>query len=305
MTGEKIEEFLKNKKGYLKEGGGRLCIRLNLKINTTNINLCKQSIKNVKSELNPIQPVIHKTKRLFWDIETSYNIVKSWRIGYNLNLNPSDIIHERAIICLSYKWQHDDKVHTIRWKNGCDKNIVKEFVKIVSQADECVGHNLKRFDEKWLMTRCIKHGILALPKYKVYDTLLKARSKFNFNSNKLDYIAEFLGLGNKLKHRGLDMWDDIILRKCPLAMEEMVNYCEKDVVLTEEVYNKLVTYDLPTMHVGVMNGLSKDTSPYTGSSNISLHKTEVSSLGTIKRMMKCNDTDRYFYLSNTEYLKII
>lgn len=305
MTKEKIKEFLHKRKGYLKEGGARLCVKLNMKVNTNNINLCKLAIKEVRNELNPTPKVNNLPKRLFWDIETSYNIVKSWRVGYNINLTPSDIIHERAIICLSYKWQHEDKVHTIRWKNGCDKNIIKEFIKIVSQADECVGHNLERFDQKWIMTRCIKHGILALPKYKIYDTLVKAKSKFNFNSNKLDYIAEFLGLGNKLKHRGMEMWDDIILRNCPLAMEEMVDYCEKDVLLTEEVYNKLVSYDLPTMHVGVMNGLSKGTSPFTGSSNISLHKTEVSALGTIKRIMKCNDTNRYFYLSNSEYLKLI
>lgn len=301
MTKNEIKQFLHKRKGYLKFGKNALAKQLGIK----NTDLCAQAIREVKSELNNTFSKKILPKRLFWDIETSYNIVKSWRVGYNLTLNPSDIIHERAIICLSYKWQGEDKVHTIKWKNGCDKNIIKEFVKVVSQADECVGHNLKRFDEKWLMTRCIKHGILALPKYKVYDTLLKARSKFNFNSNKLDYIAEFLGLGNKLKHRGLAMWDDIILRNCPLAMEEMIDYCEKDVVLTEEVYNKLVTYDLPTMHVGVMNGLSKGTSPYTGSSNIEFHKTEVSQLGTIKRMMKCKDTNRYFYLSNSEYLKLI
>lgn len=301
MTKNEIKDFLRIKRGYLKFGKNALAKQLKIK----NTDLCAQAIREVKFELNNNSSKKVLPKRLFWDIETSYNIVKSWRIGYNLNLNTSDIIHERAIICLSYKWQGEDKVHTVRWKNGCDKNVIKEFVKVVSQADECVGHNLKRFDEKWLMTRCIKHGILALPKYKVYDTLLKARSKFNFNSNKLDYIAEFLGLGNKLKHRGLAMWDDIILRNCPLAMEEMIDYCEKDVVLTEEVYNKLVVYDLPTMHVGVMNGLHKGTSPYTGGSNISLYKTEVSQAGTIKRMMKCKDTNRYFYLSNTEYLKLI
>ena len=53
-------------------------------------------LQSVKTKLESFKP-----KRLFYDIETSYNIVKSWRIGFNINLNMEDIIQERAIITIA------------------------------------------------------------------------------------------------------------------------------------------------------------------------------------------------------------
>jgi len=300
MTKNEIKDFLRKKKGYLKFGKNALAKQLKIK----NINLCAEALKEVKQELNNINKPI-TPKRLFYDIETSYNIVKSWRVGYNLTVQPSDIIHERAIICLSYKWEGEDKVHSIRWNKGCDKNIVTEFVKLMFEADELVGHNIDRYDTKWLMTRAIKHNIQVLPKYNSYDTLKKAKSKFNFNSNKLDYIAKFLGLGGKYEHPGMSMWDKIILYNDPEAMAEMVFYCEKDVLLTEEVYNRLKVYTEHNIHHGVLNNKPKFTCPNDGSTNVELVKTTVTKTGVIKRLMKCNDCGQMFYLSNTQYLKFL
>ena len=137
-------------------------------------------------------------KRLFFDIETSYNIVKSWRIGYNLNVNHDDIIQERAIITVAYKWEGDDNVYVITWDKGDDKELVKEFVKVLDEADEIIGHNIDKYDMKFVASRALKHGIPMLAKYKTTDTLKLARKHFGFNSNILDYIAQFLGIGAKL-----------------------------------------------------------------------------------------------------------
>lgn len=99
-------------------------------------------------------------KRLFFDIETSPNIVTSWRIGYNLNISPDNIIHERAIICVCWKWEGEDEVHSLTWdKNQNDKQLLKKFIKVLNSADEIIGHNGDRFDIKWLRTRCIFHDI--------------------------------------------------------------------------------------------------------------------------------------------------
>src|SRR5690606_17814725 len=236
-----------------------------------------------KKQITTVTP-----KRLFYDIETSYNIVKSWRVGYNLNINPDDIIHERAIICVSYKWEGEDTVYTLKWKKGDDSELVRKFIKVMAEADELIGHNIDRYDTKFLMTRAIKNNILALPKYTSTDTLKLARKHFSFNSNKLDYIAEFLGFGNKLKHRGMPMWDDIILRNCSDSMNEMIDYCEKDVLLTEQVYNKLISYGEQKTHHGVLNGKEKCSCPNCGDKNFTLVKTYVSKVGTSKKLVKCD-----------------
>jgi hypothetical protein len=298
-----IKDFLRRRPGYIKFGSYKLS-----KVLQASKSNCEEALSQMRREIKqgiqlPSKP--NNPKRLFYDIETSYNIVKAWRVGYNMTLQPGDIIHERAIICLSYKWEGEDKVHTLRWNKGCDKDIITKFVELMFQADELVGHNIDRFDTKWIMTRAIKHGIEVLPKYNSYDTLKKAKFKFNFNSNKLDYIAKFLGLGGKYEHPGMKMWDDIILRNDPEAMAEMVYYCEKDVMLTEEVYQRLRKYTEHNVHHGVLMDKPKFTCPNDGSENVELVRTDVTKTGTIKRLMKCNDCGQMFYLSNTQYLKFL
>ena len=101
MKREEIKEFLKEKRGYLKEGGKRLRDVLLKKGFISTIKDCKQAIREVTKELKSGKKKDTTPPRiLIYDIETSYNIVKSWRVGYQLNINPSDILSERKIICI-------------------------------------------------------------------------------------------------------------------------------------------------------------------------------------------------------------
>jgi len=82
-------------------------------------------------------------KRLFFDIETSPNIVTSWRIGYNLNISHDNIVKERAIICVCWKWEGEDEVHLLTWdKKQDDKKLLEKFIKELNKADEIIGHNV-------------------------------------------------------------------------------------------------------------------------------------------------------------------
>lgn len=259
------------------------------------------SLQALKGKLVEFQPL--KPKRLFYDIETSYNIVKAWRIGYNINLNMDDIIQERAIITIAYKWEGEEDVTVLSWNKGCDKEIIKDFVKVMAEADELVGHNVDRYDTKFIMARALKHNIPVLPKYQSTDTLKLAKKHFMLNSNKLDYIAQYLGIGHKTKHRGMPMWDDIILRNDPKALEEMIEYNVQDVFLTEQVYHKLMEYSLPKINHASKQTGDKHTCPQCGSDHAELHKTYISSAGTKTRLMNCLNCSTNFTINNTNYNK--
>jgi len=180
-------------------------------------------------------------KRLFFDIETSPNVVLSWRVGNKVNLSHDSIIHERAIICVSYKWEGEDKVYSLSWNQGNDKELIKSFSKVIDSADEIITQNGDKFDVKWLRTRCIYHNIPISPKFNSIDTLKMAKAGFYFNSNKLDYMGSYLGVGNKIE-TNYNLWKDIVLHNNGKALEEMIKYCEEDVRLLERVYNKLQPY---------------------------------------------------------------
>lgn len=307
MGVEKIKEFLRSKRGYLKEGGKRLRSHLLKKGFVTTVADCKQALREMRSEniTGQSYKVKDNSRVLIYDIETSYNIVKSWRVGYKINIDPSYIIHERSIICISYKWLGEDQVYNLTWdSNQCDKFMLEQFIEVLNEADLIVAHNGDRFDLKFIKARAIKHDLEMLVNYPQFDTLKVAKKKFMFNSNKLDYISEYLGFENKIK-TSMKLWDDIILRQCPVAMEDMLKYCDMDVILLEKVYKKLVSWENPKFHAGVLNGATKQTSPITGGKNLKHVKKVTTARGTVKHIMKDLDSNRFFEMSDTNYKKYI
>lgn len=267
MTKKQIEAFLVEKQGYLKKSPLITATAMwKLSSNTppkTKTELSKELelVRTVQESMRAAVVTINTKveqklidaydeiikaknrpkRRLFFDLEVSPNIVFSWSVGRDISLTHDSILRERAIICVCYKWEGDSMVHSIEWKKGDDKELVKRFAKIIDSADEIVTQNGDAFDVKWLRTRCIHHNVPLSPKFNSLDTLKMARAGFKFNSNKLDYMGKFLGAGGKIK-TDFDLWKDITLDNCPNAMKEMVDYCKMDVVRLEQVYQRLQGY---------------------------------------------------------------
>ena len=239
-------------------------------------------------------------KRLFWDIETSPNIMFSWRAGYKLNLTHDNIIQERAIICICYKWEGEEEVNSIQWDRGDDRELVKEFSEVAAEADEMVAHNGNKFDLKWFNTRNLIHNLPPIPQYKTVDTLTIARKHFYLNSNRLDYLGKILLREGKI-NTNFDLWKRICLDNEPSAMREMVQYCKKDVELLERIWRKLAPYDTPKTHAGVFAGLDRWTCPHCASENVKVSKTRPTPKGIVQKQMQCKDCHRYYTIANKVY----
>src|SRR3990167_5283387 len=107
---------------------------------------------------------------LFWDIETSLQLAAIFQLKNNDWIDPSSLVTERYIICASWKWAGNNKVHSVS-----------------------VTDNKKLFSKRYLDTRILYHNLPLLPPITSIDTYKVAKTKLFFNSNKLDYIAKFLG----------------------------------------------------------------------------------------------------------------
>lgn len=242
-------------------------------------------------------------RRLFFDIETSPNIGLFWEAGYKKDIPYDNIIKERAIICICYKWQDEKKVHSITWDdNQDDKSMIKSFIEIANDANELVGHNGDGFDLPWIRTRCLYHGIPMFPTYSTLDTLKKARYYFKFNSNTLNYIGGYLGVGNK-KSTGYDLWKKIVLEKDNKALKYMVEYCKQDVLLLEKVYKKLSNYISANVHHGVIHNQNRCSCPECSSTNTHPSKYRMTSIGTMKVQLKCHDCGKYHTVAESTYNK--
>ena len=300
---ELVEKFLENK-SYLENGAGFLSKRWGVNVKEVKIAKKLARIKIIEDEYETEDG--RPFRRMFFDIETSPNQMFSWRSGYNLNLGPDNIIKERAIICICWKWENEDKVYHLQWdKDQCDRKMLEQFTDELSKADEVIGHNGDRYDIKWVRTRCLIHRIPFNATVKSLDTLKKARSAFNFNSNKLDYIGKVLGVGQKLETGGFDLWKRICLLNCKESMHKMVTYCKQDVILLEDVFQAMQSYIHQNSHVGVHQGGSKHSCPSCGSEQITLLSSPITKAGTIQRHIECNECKTDYKISNTNWKKYL
>jgi DNA polymerase elongation subunit (family B) len=233
-----------------------------------------------------------KRKRLYFDIEVSANVGLFWQSGYKLQIGTENIIKERAIICICYKWEEGKDVYYLHWdRKQDDKKLLQEFIQVANEADELVGHNGDKFDLAWIRTRCLLHRIEMFPQYNTIDTLKIARSKFRFNSNRLDYIGKFLGLGQKI-HTDFNLWKDIMLNNDKLALDKMIDYCIQDVVLLEKVHKELNNHIPAKTHYGVIFGEGRGSCPECGSDDLVKSNKRVTASGLVKIQYKCKTCNK-------------
>lgn len=184
-----------------------------------------------------------KPKILIWDIETFPNIVMSWSLWVDGMLPPDNIVQERSMICGAWKWHGEKTVHSVAINPSNptdDYEVVAVLHEVVSSADAIVHHNGDKFDMRWLRARSVFHGLPPIPPVIQIDTKKIAKAAFYFNSNKLDYLATFLGIGRKIKTE-FGLWKEC-LKGNEKALAKMVKYCKHDIALLEQVYEALTPY---------------------------------------------------------------
>lgn len=180
-------------------------------------------------------------RTLFFDIETTPFVSYTWGLW---ETDVVKIMENSYILCVAYKWE-GGKMQFLK-SNGNDKKLCTQLHKIFSQADVIVAHNGDRFDIKKTNARLIFHGLTPPKTYKTIDTLKVAKRHFAFPRNKLDSLGEFFGLGRKVKHEGIDLWDKC-MKNDQDAWRRMERYNKQDVVLLEKVYNKMKPWMKPVV----------------------------------------------------------
>lgn len=199
-------------------------------------------------------------KILLFDIETCHNIVAAFQLKVDY-IQPQNILQERHLISICYKWLGEKTVHSIsllddmeRFNNNPhdDYYICSEFHKVLSEADVIVGHNSDKFDIKVVEGRMLINKLPPLPPVLKIDTLKIAKSRFSFNSNKLDYLGHVLGCGRKI-HTDNSLWLKVLAGNVK-AIHSMVKYNKQDVRLLEQVFFKLRPYisKLPSSQHGLL-----------------------------------------------------
>ena len=226
-------------------------------------------------------------KTLIFDLETTPNVSYTWHGKYEVDV--IEFIEEGYILSFAYKWLGEKSVHaySVQDFKGNKKKLVEKLHELLDECDVAVAHNGANFDFKWANRAFIQHGMKPVSPYKEIDTLKIARSKFNFNSNKLNDLGKFLGLGEKIDTGGFGLW-----KKCMAgdkkAFSDMVRYNKQDVVLLEKILNKLVPFAPRTTSMSDTGMVC----PSCGSTHLQYRGYTINKVN-ISRRVQCQDCGRW------------
>ena len=238
-----------------------------------------------------------KTRILLFDIETMANLGFIWG---KYEQNVIQYQKEWYMLSFAYKWL-DEKTTYVKalpdFKGYAkdmtnDKLLVKSLWDLFDEADIVIAHNGASFDVKKANAKFIEHGFKPPSPYKVIDTKLIAKRYFNFNSNKLDDLANILGLGRKIDTGGFDLWLGCVANK-KASWNKMKTYNKHDVVLLEKVYLKLRGWIAPT-RTAIRDG--RCSAPDCGSTHIQFRGTETRANGVIVKRVQCQTCGKWGYL---------
>lgn len=219
-------------------------------------------------------------KILLLDIETAPNVAHVWGL-YKQNISISQIIDSGYVMCWAAKWLDSDDIFFDSIKKSGAKRMLKRIHLLLSKADAVVHYNGARFDIPTLNKEFLLYDLTPPSTYLQVDLLKTARKQFKFPSNKLDYIAQSLKLGRKIKHAGHDLWVRCLAGEAK-AWQEMEDYNKNDVVLLEAVYKKLLPWITNHPNVALIEA-KEDACPNCGSDTLIKRGFTYTGLGKYQR----------------------
>jgi len=252
-----------------------------------------------------------KGKVMVYDIETSLVRIEHWGTGktyINHTQLTEGIEGETRIISVAWKYVGEDEVYSLGWDDGCDKEMMQEFMAYYNRCDMVIGQNNNSFDNKLVATRAAKHGLFLNRFVKSFDIYRKVKTVFKLQSYSMAYMAKFFGLTLKQSHEGIRMWK-MIQYGTPDQKKEylkkMIDYNVGDIVTTEELYMKLRPYMSTIRHEGVSMQKPRWTCPVSGSENVELYNTLITESGTVQRILYCPESNHQFKVNNSVYREFL
>ncbi|OGT57381.1 MAG: hypothetical protein A3E01_07070 [Gammaproteobacteria bacterium RIFCSPHIGHO2_12_FULL_63_22] len=174
------------------------------------------------------------------DIETAPNVAYVWSL-FDQNVPIDRLVAPGYTLCFAARWQGSREImfHSV-WTDGPEAMIAKAWA-LLNEADMLVHYNGKKFDVPTLNREFVLVGMVPPSNYHEVDLYQVVRRRFRFASNKLDFVAQQLGLGSKVRHKGMQLWREVMggVEKSQRVMER---YNKGDVRLLARLYTKLLPW---------------------------------------------------------------
>ena len=180
-------------------------------------------------------------RTLLVDVETAPNRAWVWGL-FDQNISISQLEESSYILCWSAKWLGGKHLEfrSIRGKGG-ELGMLKRIHALLDEADVVIHYNGLKFDIPVLGKEFVRHKLGPPAPYKQIDLMRVCKRAFRFESNKLAYVAQALGLRAKVANEGFSLWVKCMAGDLK-AWRQMERYNRGDVVLLEQLYTRLLPW---------------------------------------------------------------
>lgn len=224
-------------------------------------------------------------KILLLDIETAPNLAHVWGL-WDQTVGLSQLLESGYVLCWAAKQYGSREIMFDSVMKSKPIAMLKRIHALLDEADVVVHYNGRSFDIPTLNKEFVQHGLPPPSPYKQVDLLQVVKRQFRFPSNKLDYVAQKLKIGRKVKHAGHEMWIKCMARD-KAAWAKMERYNKQDVRVLERLYDRLRPWitNHPNLGLYSTDG-TKLTCPTCGSHELQ-RRGEARTVNTVYARYQC------------------
>lgn len=224
-------------------------------------------------------------KLLAWDIERVPHLGYHWGL-FDQNIGLSQLVLPGETVSFAARWWGDPKSKTVFRSTFHDgkEGMLEAAWELMDEADALLSWNGAGFDTKHMQTEFILNGMGRPAPSKEVDLLRIARKHFKFASNKLEFVSQALGVGEKVKHEGFALWLKVMAND-PAGWAKFRRYNKQDTDLLIDLLERMLPWvdSLPNANLFGGQGCN-----FCGSSNLQSRGTRVTGLTEYHRYY-CND----------------
>ena len=181
-------------------------------------------------------------RTLLLDIETAPNRAYVWGL-FRQNVAISQLEASSYTLCWAAQWLGAEGIDfaSVQKGKGGERRMLRSIHTRLDAADVVIHYNGLKFDIPTLNKEFVRFGMLPPSPYKQIDLMQVCKRAFRFESNKLAYVLEVLGLRPKVKHEGFLLWVKCMAGD-PEAWRMMEKYNRGDVEGLRDLYQRLLPW---------------------------------------------------------------